>query len=286
MTRILILGAGGQVARSWTELLAREGVDHDAWTRADFDLSNPSHIERLRNGAGWELVVNCAAYTQVDKAESEYELAERVNGTAVGELAVCCKQLGSRLIHYSTDYVFDGEASVPYPTDAPIAPVNAYGRSKAVGERKLLESGASALLIRTSWVYAPWGKNFVLTMARLLRERPELSVVSDQVGRPTSAQQLAERSWALSKQVRSGTYHLTDAGECSWHELSCAIRDELGLETPVRAIPSSEFPTPAKRPSYSVLDISSAEKLIGPARPWRMALSDVLDRWQADQDKG
>ena len=283
MTRILILGAGGQLARSWKELLEREGIEHDAWSSAQFSLGNSAHLDRLHDGPKWDLVVNCGAYTQVDKAESEYDVAERINGTGVGELATCCKQLGTRLIHYSTDYVFDGQASTPYPTDAPISPVNAYGRSKAAGERALAESGAQALLIRTSWVYAPWGKNFVLTMVRLLREKPELRVVSDQRGRPSSALQLAERSWALSKQVASGTYHLTDGGECSWHELTCAIRDELGVDTPVHPIPTTEFPTPAKRPAYSVLDITKAEDIIGPARPWGMALSDVLDRWKADQ---
>src|SRR5690606_34939633 len=192
--------------------------------------------------ARWDVIVNCSAYTAVDNAETEYEEAQRINGTAVGELAACTKDLGAQLIHYSTDYVFDGQASAPYPVDATINPVNAYGRSKALGERLLLDSGAQALLIRTSWVYAPWGKNFVLTMARLLREKPELRVVSDQVGRPSSAPQLARRSWALSRRCRQGVFHLTDADECSWHAFACAVRDGLRLHTPVHAIATSEFP--------------------------------------------
>ncbi len=283
MTRILILGAGGQLGRAWSELLEREGVAHEAWSHAQFELGNADHWDRLSSGPSWDLVVNCAAYTQVDKAETEYELAARINGSAVGELGALCEARGARLIHYSTDYVFDGQARQPYPIDAPIAPINAYGHSKAAGEEALRDSGANALLIRTSWVYAPWGKNFVLTMARLLRDKPELRVVADQRGRPSSAQQLAARSWSLSKEVERGTFHLTDGGECTWHEFATAIRDELGLDTPIHPIPTSEFPTPATRPPYSVLDISLAEARIGPARPWRMALSDVLERWRRDQ---
>lgn len=277
MTRVLILGANGQVGRSWKELLDREGVAHDAWTRREFALGNPASLSRLREQASWDVIVNCAAYTAVDAAEDDYEQARRINGTAVGELAECAKELGAQLIHYSTDYVFDGHATSPITTDTSLAPVNAYGRSKALGERQLLDSGARALLIRTSWVYAPWGKNFPLTMARLLREKPELRVVSDQHGRPTSAQQLARRSWQLSQIRNEGVFHVTDAGVCSWHEFACTIRDALGLATPIHEIPTSEFPTPAVRPAYSVLDTTLADELIGPAVPWQVEIRDVLE---------
>jgi dTDP-4-dehydrorhamnose reductase len=265
------------VGRSWCELLEREGVPFDAWGRTEHDLADPDAAKKLRDrGARWDLIVNCGAYTQVDKAETDYDLAERVNGTAIGELAASAKQLGARLVHYSTDYVFNGQATSPYPVDAAIEPINAYGRSKALGERLLQESGAESLLIRTSWVYAPWGKNFVATMARLLREKPELRVVADQRGRPTSAQQLAARSWALCQQGALGVFHLTDGDECTWHEFAVGIRDALGLPTPVHPITTAEFPTPAIRPAYSVLDLSRADALIGPPRPWREALEDVL----------
>lgn len=274
--RILILGAEGQLGRSWQELLKREHVPFEAWSRREFELGHPLATERLERLGPWHLIVNCGAYTQVDKAESEYERAHLINATGVGDLARAAARSNTRLLHYSTDYVFDGQSTTPYTSDHPIAPINAYGRSKAAGEQQLAESGARAILIRSSWIYAPWGNNFVLTMARLLRERPELRVVYDQVGHPSSAQQLARRSWALSRQDVDGVFHLTDAGQCSWYEFAVAIRDELGLDTPVQPIPSSDYPTPAKRPSYSVLDTSKADDLIGPARPWRAELHDVL----------
>ncbi len=274
--RVLVLGADGMVGRSWVDLLRAEGVAHDAWNRQQFELGNPDSLQRLSEQASWGLVVNCGAYTQVDKAESDRATADQINGTAVGELAACVQSQGARLIHYSTDYVFNGKATSPYPVDAPIEPVNAYGASKALGEQLLQQSGVRALLIRTSWVYAPWGKNFVLTMARLMREKPELRVIADQRGRPTSAQQLAARSWALAQVCDTGTFHLTDSGECTWHKFATAIRDELGLSTPIAAIPTSEYPTPAARPAYSVLDLSAADARIGPAVHWRSSLASVL----------
>lgn len=283
--RILILGAEGQLGRGWQAYLDAERIPYEAWSRRDLDLAEPRGLDKLERSTGVGLIVNCSAYTQVDQAESDYERALAVNATAVGELGRCATRMNARLLHYSTDYVFDGQASTPYPTDHPLAPVNAYGRSKAEGERLLKESGARALLIRTSWVYAPWGKNFVLTMMRLLREKPELRVVYDQVGHPSSAQQLARRSFALSRQVEQGVFHLTDAGQCSWYELTIAIRDELGLDTPVHPIPTSSYPTPAKRPAYSVLDTSKADDLIGPARPWRAELHDVVALAEAGQPK-
>lgn len=281
LQRVLILGAGGMLGRSWRELLTRQGVAHDAWTHEDFDLGSDTVYARLLavgSERPWSLIVNCGAYTRVDQAESEEALATRVNGEAVGEIARCAATLGARVIHYSTDYVFDGGARAPYPIDATLCPMNAYGRTKAAGERLLRESGVASLLIRTSWVYAPWGNNFVRTMVRLMRTAPEkpLRVVDDQRGRPSSAPELAARSWALCQQVESGTFHLADGGECSWYEFALAIRDELGLHVTVDPIPSRDYPTPAVRPAYSVLDTSNADALLGPACPWRLSLNEVL----------
>lgn len=274
--RYLVLGAGGMVGRAWAELCAQQGVEYRALSRAEFDLANRNHLARIEPGV--DVVVNCGAYTQVDQAESDRDAAFLVNGEAVGALGERCKTVGARLVHYSTDYVFDGCGSSPYPVDATTSPVNTYGASKLRGEELLRESGAQALLVRTSWVYAPTGKNFVLTIADLLTSKPKLDVVNDQRGRPTSAGELAKNSLRLASLVDSGTFHLTDGGECTWFEFAREIRDQLGLETPVDPCASDKYPRPAKRPAYSVLDISESERLLGPLLPWQDALRQVLAR--------
>jgi len=180
------------------------------------------------------------------------------------------------LVHYSTDYVFNGRARSPYPIDAPLEPINAYGRSKAVGEKALRESGCRHLLLRTSWLYAPWGANFVLTMRKLTGERDELRVVDDQIGRPTSAEHLAATSMKLIEADAEGTFHVTDGGQCSWHGFATAIA--LAVNPNCRVVPcaSDEFPRPARRPAYSVLDLGPAEAIVGPMRDWKDNLADVL----------
>jgi dTDP-4-dehydrorhamnose reductase len=275
---VLIIGAGGMLARAWEELLKARGIKYAAWSIDQFNLCEPAHVARL--SAEWEVVVNCAAYTQVDLAEQHEDDANKVNGDAVGALARRIAELGTRLVHYSTDYVFDGKATQPYPVDAPIAPQSVYGSSKALGERLVRESGAAALIIRTSWLYAPWGNNFVRTIGGLLRTKPELKVVHDQRGRPTSAVQLAERSWGLCERGQVGTFHITDAGECSWYEFAVEIGVALGLQTPVHPVTTAEFPRPAPRPAYSVLDGSKADAVLGPALPWQRALRDALARME------
>lgn len=264
------------VGRAWARLLAAEGLEHRALGRGDLDITDPSQIGRIEPGI--DVVVNCAAYTLVDQAESDRAAADRANGEAVGALGERCKQIGARLVHYSTDYVFDGCGTEPYPVSAPTSPVNAYGASKLLGETRLAESGAPALLVRTSWVYASEGKNFVLTIADLLASKPELSVVADQRGRPSSAEELAKNSFRLAQLAGTGTFHLTDGGECSWFEFAREIRDQLGLSTPVKPCGSDQYPRPARRPAYSVLDISASEALLGPLLPWQEALRQVLQR--------
>jgi dTDP-4-dehydrorhamnose reductase len=221
-------------------------------------------------------VINCAAFTDVDGAEDREQEACAVNGTAVGELAVCCRASDALLVHYSTDYVFDGAATAPYPTSAARAPQGAYGRSKGLGEELLVASGCRHLLIRTSWLYAPWGKNFVDTMARLCREKPLVRVVNDQRGRPTSAQYLAARSLALIEAGGQGAFHVTDGGECSWFEFAQEITRATHGSARVEPCSTAEFPRPAARPAYSVLDLRMTEALIGPSRPWQDNLADVL----------
>jgi dTDP-4-dehydrorhamnose reductase len=271
---VLILGAGGMLAHAFGELFEGEGVPYTALTIADFNFERPGDFEQVDDR--WGVIINCAAYTQVDLAEEQEELAARINGTAVGALAERAKRHGSTLIHFSTDYVFDGTATSPYEVETKPAPVSAYGRTKALGERLIAESGAASLVVRTSWLYAGWGNNFVLTIAKLLETKPELKVVNDQRGRPTHAVQLAERSWALHRRGAEGFFHVTDSGECTWYDFAKEIGLVLGLQTPVHPVATSEFPRPAPRPAYSVLDTSKADALIGVARPWQVELRAAL----------
>ena len=178
--------------------------------------------------------------------------------------------------HYSTDYVFDGTATEPYQTDHPRSPVNAYGRSKAIGEELIAESGVEHLLVRASWLYAPWGQNFVLTMRDLARSRDSLRVVHDQRGRPTDSRRLGEVSLELAEQGHRGTFHVTDGGECTWFELASLVASIANPSCTVDPCTSAEFPRPASRPAYSVLDISATEQVVGPLIPWEDRVRDTV----------
>jgi dTDP-4-dehydrorhamnose reductase len=264
--------------RAWSELLRGWSVPHVNRARKDADLARPEMLgEALPPGT--RLLINCAAWTDVDGAEAHEGAATQVNGAAVGALARLCHERGIFLVHYSTDYVFNGRATSPYAVDTPRDPVNAYGRSKAAGEEALERAGCRHLLIRTSWLYAPWGKNFVRTMARLLKNpEAQLRVVNDQRGRPTSCELLALNSARLIDASAEGTFHLTDAGECTWHEFTLEIGRRVNPSKPVAACTSAEFGRPAPRPAYSVLDISRSEQVLGRLTPWEDALADVLNR--------
>ena len=226
------------------------------------------------------VVINCAAYTDVDAAESHEDDANAVNGHGVGWLAQACARIGATLVHFGTDYVFSGEGSVPYAIDAPLAPRGAYGRSKALGEKLLRESGAEHLLVRTSWLYAPWGKNFVRTIAKAAGERDELRVVNDQRGRPSSAEALVTTTLALLDQGARGTFHASDEGECTWFELAAHIGKTMGVRARIVPCTTDEYPRPAPRPRYSVLDLSRTHALVAPAPAWPTAVADVLARLQ------
>lgn len=272
---ILLIGASGMLARAATTLFAREGLGCTAVDLPEIDLTDAASIERVVS-ADYRTVLNCAAFTDVDGAETREPLATAINGTGVGALARHCAKTGALLVHYSTDYVFDGEASTPYRVDHPRAPINAYGRSKALGEQLLEQAGGRYLLIRTSWLYAPWGKNFVLTMRRLMQSQPSLKVIADTFGRPTSSQYLAERTLGLLRASATGTFHVTDGGECSWHEFASEIARLIGSSTRVDPCPTSDYVQAARRPAYSVLDLSKTDALLGPSRPWRENLAQVL----------
>ena len=281
-TPLLLISPDGMLGRAFVALLERRGLPYEGISYPAFDLGDPSGVKRALDPR-FRAVINCSAFTDVDGAETREAEADVVNATGVGLLAARCRETSAVLVHFSTDYVFDGVAIAPYRVDEPRRPQSAYGRSKARGEELLERAGCEYVMIRTSWLYAPWGKNFVDTIARFGREKPVLRVVDDQRGRPTSSEYLALRSLALLEQAARGTFHVTDGGECTWFEFAQAIVAGSGGTAKVEPCPSSELQRPAKRPAYSVLDLSATEALLGPSRNWRDNLNDVLSARAAGQ---
>jgi dTDP-4-dehydrorhamnose reductase len=271
----LLISPDGMLGRAWEALLTQRGLPFEGVSWPAIDFTKPETVdEYVKDGV--RTVINCSAFTDVDGAETREDEATVINGTGVARLAEKCRSLGALLVHFSTDYVFEGDATEPYRTDEPLAPLNAYGRSKAVGERAIRESGCEYLMVRTSWLYAPWGKNFVLTMRELGGRMQQIRVVDDQVGRPTSAEYLASRTLALVEGGARGTFHVTDGGQCSWFEFATLVMKECGNSCEVVPCSAEEFARPAPRPAYSVLDLSETETLLGPSRSWRENVADVL----------
>ena len=272
---VLLLGDRGMLGRAFRELFAACQRPYTGLDLPDLDITNQEQIDTLM-AQSWSAVVNCAAYTNVDGAENDESAALRANGAGPGVLAHACARAHVPLVHFSTDYVFSGDASAPYRVDAPLQPLGAYGRTKAAGERFIRQSGAEFLILRTSWLYAPWANNFVRTMARLTRDKAELKVVNDQRGRPTSAQHLAASALALLDKGARGTLHLTDGGECTWYEFTVEIARLLGRTTKILPCTTAEFPRPAPRPAYSVLDLGPTEDIMGPMPDWHANLAQVI----------
>lgn len=283
---ILVLGAGGMLGRAWRDRHTRAPMpgravflDHGAC-----DITRANDLERaIPPGTG--AVLNCAGWTDVDKAETHEEDAMRLNAEPIRALAERCRSVGATLVHYSSDYVFDGRATTPYPVDHPRHPINAYGRSKAAGEHALEQSGADFLLIRTSWLYAAHGENFVRTIARLCREKPSLRVVDDQIGRPTSCDTLVGVTLRLLDRGARGIYHGCNEGSCSWCGFARAIAARMNPGCAIEPCTTVEFPRPAPRPPSSVLDLSKTTRAIGPILPWEEALAPVLARLGAPSDE-
>jgi len=272
-----IIGARGMLGRAITELLTREGRPYLALDLPDFDMTQRGQVEAIIT-PDLRAVINCAAYTNVDQAEVEEAAATKLNGEAVALLADVCASRAVPLVHYSTDYVFAGDAKEPYRVDQAHDPINAYGRSKAVGERAIWEAKGPHLVLRTSWLYAPWANNFVRTIFKFSRDKESLRVVSDQFGRPTSAEHLARVTLDLLDKSARGTLHVTDGGQCSWHEFASEISRLAGHKARVDPCTAEEFARPAKRPAYSVLDLGPTEALVGPMKDWRDNLADVMAR--------
>jgi dTDP-4-dehydrorhamnose reductase len=282
--KVLVLGGGGQVARA---VVAAAPAQHQVVvrSRAELDIGDAGAVARAIAESGAQWLVNGAAYTAVDLAEDQAAQATAVNDTAVGVLAAAASKAHCRLLHLSTDFVFDGRSNRAYlPLDA-TNPMSVYGASKLGGERQVLHGAGSGIVLRTAWVYAAEGRNFVLTMLRLMREKEQLSVVCDQIGAPTWAAGIASAIWGLIEaDAAGGVYHWTDLGVASWYDFAVAIQDEaltrglLSRAIPITPIASAAYPTRARRPAFSVLDSTSTRALIKvPSRHWRHNLRTLLD---------
>ncbi|MFO6446942.1 dTDP-4-dehydrorhamnose reductase [Erythrobacter sp. NE805] len=278
--RVLITGANGQLG-SALQRTAPAWADINAIDVEDVDLTDSAMLTARLVVEAPDLIINAAAYTAVDRAESDEALARAINAEAVGVMVAAMASTGGKVVHVSTDYVFDGTSPVAYRPEDPRKPQSAYGRTKAEGEDKLR---AQDLLVRTAWVYAAGLPNFVRTMIRLMNERGEVGVVADQVGSPTWATGLARTIWGLAEKQATGTFHHSDDGAISWYDFAVAIAEEaqaLGLvtRTPVvRPLTTADYPTPARRPAFSLLDCSKTRALLGDrAVPWRENLRLMLE---------
>jgi len=282
--RVLLTGAAGQVGRAFSALTPA-GVTLAALSHADLDITDALAVRRAVALHAPQWIVNAAAYTAVDAAEGARAAAHTLNATAVGYLAEAAHEAHARLVQLSTDFVFDGRAARPYEPDANTAPLGAYGASKLAGERGALAGDARAIVVRTSWVYAAYGHNFVRTMLRLMAKEADVRVVCDQIGAPTWATGLARALWQLLNiDAGSGIYHWCDAGIASWYDFAVAIQEEALarglLRHAVRVLPirTAEYPSAAVRPPYSVLDSAKTRALTGePAVHWRAQLRRMLD---------
>ena len=286
--KVLVTGGSGQVGRAVAHYVP---AAHSAIVipHAELDIRNAAAVTEAVQASGAEWIVNAAAYTAVDRAESEPDMARAINDTAVGVLAGAARECGCRLLHLSTDFVFDGQSSRAYlPTD-PTGPLSVYGATKLAGERQALDARCEAIVLRTAWVYASAGRNFALTMLKLMRERAEVRVVADQIGTPTWAGGIAQAIWGLiSQEAPAGIHHWTDLGVASWYDFAVAIQDEalargiLDRAVAIVPITTPDYPTPARRPSFSVLDTAATRALTpAPARHWRHQLRRMFDELQA-----
>ncbi|TDW47130.1 dTDP-4-dehydrorhamnose reductase [Flavobacterium sp. 270] len=280
MKKILVTGANGQLG-SELNLLSKIYSQFE-WIFADRNqvaLDNLSILESQLESVNPNIIINCAAYTAVDKAESETELADIINHLAVEVLAHWSSKNNANLIHISTDYVFDGTSSIALNEEALTKPINVYGKTKLAGEEVCLKQNPNAIIIRTSWVYSSFGNNFVKTMSRLMQERDSLNVVNDQIGSPTYAADLAQSIMLIitNSNWKAGIYNFSNEGEISWYEFALAIKEIGGYNCELGGIPSSSYPTPAKRPAYSLLDKSKIKKTYNVSVPdYKQSLKKMM----------
>lgn len=287
--KVLLVGRAGQLGTALARRIPA-GLELVPVDQLTLDIGDAAAVRTIVASLRPAVIINAAAYTQVDLAESEPEAAFRVNADGPGHLAQAAAVVGARMVHVSTDFVFAGDRPHPYDVDAATGPVNVYGRSKLAGEAAVLaELGPAATVVRTSWVYAAGGRNFVLTMLKLMRSRESLGVVVDQVGCPTWAGSLAKAVWDLACRADlHGIHHWSDEGVASWYDFAVAIQEEalkrklLDRAIPIRAIAAREYPRPARRPAYSVLDKRRTAEALGyPPPHWRTSLRTMLDELAA-----
>ena len=290
--RILVTGANGQLGRELQELAPRyRQYEFIFLSKDELPVEHSSRINKTFESYRPNYCINCAAYTAVDKAESEKEIAFKINAEAVGLLAKASKEYDCRFIHVSTDYVFDGAASTPYSEESATNPQSVYGESKLEGEKLALDANPGSLIIRTSWVYSEFGKNFVKTMLRLMHDKEEINVVNDQTGSPTYAADLAESLLQIIGSLHtynlptgrqaydSPIFHFSNDGIITWYDFALAIKELSGSKCKVNPIPSSQYPTPAKRPVYSVLDKTKIQLTFGiELKDWRKSLAVCIQR--------
>lgn len=282
--KVLLLGAGGQIGRAIQQQCP---VGHCVVprTHADVDITNPNVLHKALEGQTIDWVVNAAAYTAVDLAEVEQEAARLVNDTAVAALAKATVAEGCRLLHFSTDFVFDGATGTPYEPGSPTNPLSVYGTTKLAGEHHVRRTAHDGIVLRTAWIYAAEGRNFLRTMLRLMQERDEIRVVRDQIGTPTAASSAASAAWSLmTGNAPGGTYHWTDDGVASWYDFAVAIQEEalerglLRREIPIQPILARDHAARAIRPAFSVLNTDATRMVTAlPPRHWRHSLRAVLN---------
>jgi dTDP-4-dehydrorhamnose reductase len=281
---VVVTGKNGQLGWELQRLVAGKETAFDFLFvgREELDLSDPGIVSGFFQQYKPAYFINCAAYTAVDKAELEQESAYMINASSVGLLAKECGKLNCPFITISTDYVFDGKGTVPYAVDHPADPVNYYGYTKWMGEKLALANNPQTIVIRTSWVYSSHGNNFVKTMLRLMKERDEIKVVNDQIGSPTYATDLAAAVWQIITQLADGKthygiYHFSNEGQISWYDFALAIQTIAGLPCTIIPIPTKDFPTPAKRPAYSVMDKQQIVTDFGvPLKNWKESLVQCI----------
>jgi dTDP-4-dehydrorhamnose reductase len=281
MKKILITGANGQLG-SELKVLSKDFSQFE-WIftdREELDLCDLENLTSELSKINPQFIINCAAHTAVDRAEAEIELSDVLNHQAVGIMAKWCQTNEAKFIHVSTDYVFDGTASNPLTESASTGPINVYGQTKLAGEIACMRENPNAIILRTSWVYSSFGANFVKSMSRLMQERDSLSVVNDQIGSPTYAADLAKAIMTIitHQHWQAGIYHFSNEGEISWYEFALAIQEIGGFDCAISGIPSSAYPTPAKRPQYSLLDKSKIKNTFGVVVPgYRESLAECME---------
>ena len=283
--KLLITGAGGQLGKEWVLFCEHHHISYVSFDSEGFDITNQVAIREKLTNHKPDVVINCAAYTKVDQAEEEKDLAREINAEAVGNLATLCLEFGAKLVHYSTDYVFPGRSEDKekypngYPETAKTDPINTYGLTKRDGELAIFNSECTFLLLRVSWLCGAHGNNFVKTMLRIGKEREELNVVNDQFGSPTFTDQVVEQTYTLLKNHEEGVYHLSSSGITTWYHFAKEIFSRSGLEVKVNPVSSSEFVTKAIRPAFSKLSTQKISTIPGiKLKNWQEGLTDLIEK--------